>query len=77
MKDKLFLKRFEVSNYKGLKNQIILNFNMEKPNKDSEFVHSLEFTVSSTNSYFAPIVISITPGSEIYNEIVNRIKYIK
>ena len=51
--------------------------NMEKPNKDSEFVHSLEFTVSSTNSYFAPIVISITPGSEIYNEIVNRIKYIK
>lgn len=32
MKDKLFLKRFEVSNYKGLKDQIELNFNMEKPN---------------------------------------------
>ena len=53
--------------------------NMEKPDKDSGFIHTLEFTVSSTNiySYFDPISFILIQDSEAYDEIVNRIKYVK
>jgi DNA replication protein DnaD len=47
--------------------------NMEKPDKDS--VHALKFTVSSSKSYFDPINVDIKPESDVYNEIVNSIKY--
>ena len=50
---------------------------MEKPDKDIGFVHTIDFKIYSSNSYFDPITISMVPDSETYNQIVNRVKYIK
>ena len=50
---------------------------MEKPDKDIGFVHTIDFKIYSSNSYFDPITISMVPDSETYNQIFNRVKYIK
>ncbi len=51
--------------------------NMEKPDKDSGVMHTLEFSISSINSYFDPIAFTLIQESEVYDEIANRIKYVQ